>query len=127
MYKMMIGCGIYFGFRENSEHTNFSRNNLERGFFEEGHPLQGEEFYAVRNMLDKTNKLTASNPVVKSHNSMRIPVLSHFGQFIRRYIAMLSPFQDRMYVLQTCHFFSAQIICKEGVSRCCFLRQYASR
>ena len=48
MYKTMVGCGIYFGFRGNSEHTTFIRKNLERGIFEEGHPLQGEEFYAVR-------------------------------------------------------------------------------
>ena len=48
-------------------------------------------------MPDKTNKLSATNPVLKIHNGMRVPVDSDFGRIITNYFEKLSPGQVRMY------------------------------
>ena len=48
-------------------------------------------------MEDKTNKLSASNPVIKSHNHARIPVKSLPGKVIELYLSKLSPGQTQIY------------------------------
>ena len=106
MYKLMLCCGAYLGFSGIQEHADLCRNNLMREFFEVGHLCEGEEFWGIRNMESKTNHLSASNPVVKSHNGMRIPVQSNCGQFLNRYVEKLSPHQDCLYILLPCQSFS---------------------
>ena len=44
--------------------------------------MRGGNDYAIDNMPDKTNKLTANNPVVKDRIGMLVPVESSFGRII---------------------------------------------
>ena len=109
MQKVMVGNGLYWGFRGCQEQVDFSTNMIEKGVFEPGHPMAGEEYYAIKDMIDKTNKLTCTNPILKNNPSSRIPVNSDHGQCLTRLIGKLSPGQLRFFckpgtVPQLMHF-----------------------
>ena len=91
--QMMLGCGAFLGFRGVDEHAKLERKHWVREVFDQGHPYAGEEYYGLENMPDKTNKLSASNPVVKNNVGMRVPVDSDFGRIITNYFSKLSPGQ----------------------------------
>ena len=94
---MLLIHGCYLGFRGCKEHAKLMTANYVREDFERGHLWEGEEYYAIKNMEHKTEKLSASNPVLKSHNGMRIPVKSDPGQVIEYFLSVLSPGQERVY------------------------------
>lgn len=95
--KVMVYFGGYLGFRGSGEHVKLERHHIERGTFEVGHPWAGDEYWAIQNMPDKTNKLSSSNTILRKNRSGRIPVKSEPGQCILRFLDKFSPHQERVY------------------------------
>ena len=102
--KILFGCGCLFGFRGNSEHTNFKINSIERDTFEAHHKFAGYEFFKITGMYDKTHPISVNNPHPRGTSViMRIPILndgmhtSDLGGSIDRYLAKLAPGQFNFY------------------------------
>ena len=43
--KILFGCGAKFGFRGSQEHVFLELRHVRKGEFEEGHPMEGMEYY----------------------------------------------------------------------------------
>ena len=97
MMIMLLIHGCYFGFRGCKEHAQLATANYVRGHFEKGHLWEGKEYVGIENMQHKTHKLSASNPAVKTHNGMRIPIDSEPGKVIAYFLSVVSPGQTRVY------------------------------
>ena len=97
MQKVMVGFGAGFGFRGSDEHVTLSKNQIEKGTFEPGHPWAGEDYYAVINQVRKTSKLSTRTPVLKNNAAMRLPCKSKIGMCLTRYIDRIPPWRVRMY------------------------------
>eukprot|EP00986_Skeletonema_menzelii_P017420 scaffold19380_cov81-Skeletonema_menzelii.AAC.2 len=100
--KCMVVFGTYFAFRGATEHTNLLVSQVELGYFERGHPLEGQEFVRVNNIVDKSHQLSMRNTVKRdTKNMMRIPVnrsdICDPGGTIARFLDKLSPGQKRFY------------------------------
>ena len=85
--KTMAQFGSYFGFRGNGEHTVLLVSNSIKVFFADGHPWGGKKYWAIRNMEDKTTKLSSANYTLRKNPNARIPVDSEPGQCIQLYVS----------------------------------------
>ena len=94
---MACVCGITLGFRGCQEHADLDKRMVERGNFEKNHPLEGKEFYAIKDMTRKTSKLSTRSVYVKTNKNARIPVDSYAGKIMETFLSHLSPFQTRVY------------------------------
>ena len=103
--KLLFICGIFFGFRGNTEHTFLECRRFTRGEFPVGHKFAGYPWFGIDFMLDKTHKLSVHKPYVRSINDtlMKLPVMSNDpksldpGSSIERFLQKLSPGQTRIY------------------------------
>ena len=91
--------GAFAGLRGSEEHAYLMLSYLDREVFPVGHPRAGTEFYTLKNMPDKTNKLSTMNASLKrvEANQPKIPVDSVRGQIIDTYLKKISPDQLRFY------------------------------
>ena len=94
---MMCVCGMTLGFRGCQEHADLDKRMIDRGNFEKGHPLEGKEFFAIKNMTRKTNKLSTRAVHVKTNKNARVPVDSYVGNIVETILRHLSPFQNCIY------------------------------
>ena len=94
---MMCVCGMTLGFRGCQEHADLDKRMIDRGNFEKGHPLEGKEFFAIKNMTRKTSKLSTRAVHVKTNKNARVPVDSYAGKIVETILRHLSPFQNRIY------------------------------
>ena len=102
--KIMVGCGIYFGFRGRSEHACLRHCDAQRGFYETGHAYEGKRFVGIGQLKDdkKHNVSTHNNYVRDTEDIMRMPVLDEddpndFASSFLRYLDRLDDHQERMY------------------------------
>jgi hypothetical protein len=74
--KVMVGCGCYFGFCGNLEHTHLLLNQIITGEFEKGHLYEGFSYVAIGTLIeDKSQKLTINNSYIRDTSDlMRIPI-----------------------------------------------------
>ena len=105
--KILIGFGMYFAFRGCTEHSNLKVCQVYQGKFEEGHEFAGLPFVGVKDMQDKTHKLSVHRSYVRDTSTfMRMPVgdvddkkSNNFGSSLVRYLKKLAPGQEFLY----CH------------------------
>ena len=104
MMKILFGCGIYFGFRGNSEHVFLEVSNFTHGEFPQRHLFYGYTFFGIDGLLDKTHHLSVHKDHVRdTKDAMRVPVMDDdprsgdFGGSIKRFLAKLAPGQTRIY------------------------------
>ena len=74
--------------------------HLNRGPFERGHPLEGQEYIALVNMMRKAGRLSIYKTIVDdTEKDMRIPAASKAGQCIIRYLEKIErhPKQERVF------------------------------
>ncbi len=102
--KIMVGCGIYFGFRGVEEHAFVRQSDLVLGKFGPEEVYPDYRFVGIGHLLnDKVQKLSTDEAYVRdTKNIMRVPVLdindpNDFAGCILRYLEKLEPDQDRMY------------------------------
>ena len=94
---LLVVCGGFLGFRGLSEHTNLVFGNSEKDEFPLGHPYAGQEFWGIKGMRRKTDKLTTTNPCMTENAFARVPVKSKAGKVISKMISHWSPGQSRVY------------------------------
>ena len=58
---------------------------------------------SIENLEDKRNKLSASNPKVKTHNGQKMPVDSELGEVIEYFLKVIGPAQQRV-LLSPCNY-----------------------
>ena len=92
----MTSFGLYLAYRGIKDHTYMERGNIERGTYTSG-PFQGKDYWEVVGLIRKTNKLSVTNPVLRSPHPMRIPVDSDPGRIIGSFLEKLHPQQKRLY------------------------------
>ena len=102
--KILFGCGVYFGFRGNEEHTSLEASNITFGQFGSRHLYAGYDYFGIDGLVDKTHRLGFH----KSHardtkDCMRVPVMDNdpksgdLGGSIKRFLDKLAPGQIRLY------------------------------
>ena len=103
--KIMVGCGIYFGFcGRRSEHASLRQCDSQHGYFETGHAYEGKKFVGISQLKEdkKSNVSTHNNSVKDTEDIMRMPVLdeddpNYFLSSFLRYLDRLGNHQERMY------------------------------
>jgi len=102
--KIMVGCGIYFGFRGRSEHASLRQCDSQRGYFETGHAYERKRFVGIGQLKDdkKLKVSTHNNYVRDTEDIMRMPVLDEddpndFASSFLRYLDRLDDHQEHMY------------------------------
>ena len=102
--KLLVGCGLYYGFRGQVEHTNLEVSNFTHGSFPSNHPFSGYDYFGIDGLLDKTHQLSLYKDRVRdTKDCMRVPIMdndptsSDFGGCIKRYLDKLAPGQTRIY------------------------------
>ena len=103
--KLLFICGIFFGFRGESEHTGLECRRLTSGVFPVGHKWAGCQWFGIDFLIDKSNKLSIHRPYVRSieDTQMKVPVIGNDpkatdpGGCIKRFLEKLSPGQTRLY------------------------------
>lgn len=104
--KVMVGCGIYAGFRGSKEHAYFAPQHVKKGFYPRNYnnkALAGKEYVAIVTMPnDKSHKLSVHNSYVRdTSDTFKYPVLEsdpkNFGGSLSRLLDKIDPEQTRMY------------------------------
>ena len=117
--KMLFICGIFFGFRGETEHTMMEVRRITSGVFPPGHKWEGCQWFGIDFIIDKSNHLSIHKPYVRSieDTQMKIPVLkndkSDPGGCIARFLDKLAPGQLRLY----CRVLSKKARSKQGETR----------
>lgn len=102
--KVMVGCGIFFGFRGVKEHSFLRQCDWDIGVFGEGQAFPNRRFVGVGTLAtDKKHKVSSHEAYLRdTADIMRIPILdmndpNDFGASVIRYLEKLEPDQERMY------------------------------
>ena len=56
--KMLLGCGIKFGFGGPNEHMFLEIRNITHGIFPIGHPFEKFKYYGINGFQDKMHKIS---------------------------------------------------------------------
>lgn len=77
--KILVGCGIYFGFRGIEEHAYLTNDMIIQGKFEIGHAFEEYDFVGIGSMMiDKSNQLSRTQSYKRdTSNLMRMPILDN--------------------------------------------------
>lgn len=76
--KILVGCGIYFGFRGIGEHTYLTIDMIIQGKFETGHVFEDYDFVGIGSMIDKSNQLSRTQSYKRdTSNLMRMPIIDN--------------------------------------------------
>ena len=101
---MMVGCGIYFGFRGVKEHVALRQDDWHTGVFGPDEPYPGKTYVGIGVLVtDKKQKVTTYDSYLRDTNDiMKIPLLdkndkNDFAGSILRYLCLLEDDQVRMY------------------------------
>jgi len=119
--KCMICCGLYDAFRGMGEHAYLTLDSVVEGEFEKDHPLAGLPFVGFDKIVDKGHRLTINNPSKRStHFKMRLPVriddMACPGGTLKRYLAKVSPGQQRFYCRSECR--TEEVVLQARLSKC---------
>ena len=100
--KCLLCFGCFLTFRGLQEHTQLRQNQVEFGYFERGHELEGHMWVRATHLNDKSTKLSFTKGRMRdTKRDMRLPVdptnLSCPGGTIFRYAQALAPGGDRFY------------------------------
>jgi hypothetical protein len=102
--KIMVGCGIYFGFRGAKEHVFLRKSDWITGVFGPSEPYAGKRFVGLGVLVtDKKKKVTTFDSYLRDTTDiMKIPVLddtdpNDFGGSVLRYLGLLEDDQVRNY------------------------------
>ena len=105
MMKVLFGCGLMAGFRGCTEHTFFTREQVEFGTYGKNHlpeELRGINYVAITHMQDKTKKLSVYNSYQRdTGHHLRFPIVEedpdNFAASLMRLVGKMSPGQSRIY------------------------------
>lgn len=72
--KVLFICGLCFGFRGSSEHTDLKVDYLKTGWYPQGHSYFGYRWVGFGQMPSKTNKLSFTSDYLTKDSHCRIPI-----------------------------------------------------
>jgi len=53
--KVMVACGVNWGFRGHEEHARLTRDQIYHGIFPPSHAFAGREFWGIQDILSSTS------------------------------------------------------------------------